>query len=331
METKEAIAFTVLAFIASSSIFHLPVKAYPTTQKPKGYPYANSNGEVDCSHSLNGYKISSPTSCSEFYECVHGVAYLFQCANMTDGGKLYFDQQLQRCNWPSQVDCEVPSTEPTVTTSVTDSSDDEKPKEFEQVQRILSPIENPSVDCSQAENGDKIPSPTSCSEYFVCVMGNAYLYQCPLIAGGGRLYFDIELGVCNWPWMVECEITTTESPSTTTMTTIPSKTTTTEHGSTTAIQINSTTLEPTTEATTKSINTTVEPTTSEKPQTSTQSDDSSTTSETTSSQSLSTSTTQEAKTTTMKETTEQITTSVNPKTEVTTSNDILIKTTHPKN
>lgn len=199
METKQAIALTVLAFIASSSIVQLPVKAFPSSQELKGYSYANSNRDVDCSHSINGYKISSPTSCSEFYECVHGVAYLFQCPNMTDGGRLYFDSELQRCNWPSEVDCEIASTEQPETTSVTESSNDQKPIDFELLQRILAPMENSSVDCSQAENGDKIPSPASCSEYFVCVMGNAYLYKCPQIAGGGRLYFDSELGVCNWP------------------------------------------------------------------------------------------------------------------------------------
>jgi len=330
MEAKAAIVLTALAFIASSSIFQLPVEAYPTSQELKGYSYAYSNRDVDCSHYKNGDKILSPTSCSEFYECDNGVPHLFQCANMTDGGRLYFDQKLQRCNWPSEVDCEVASTEPPVTTSVTHSSNDAKPIDFELLQRILAPIENASVDCSQAENGDKIPSPTSCSEYFVCVMGNAYLYKCPLIAGGGRLYFDTELGVCNWPWMVDCEITTTESPSTTTMVTTQSNTTTIEPVSTTTIQINST-LEPTTETTTKSINTTVKPTTTEKLQTSTQHDESSTASETTSSQPLSTSTTPQANTTTIKATTEQITSTVNPKTEVTTSKDILIKTTHPKN
>merc|ERR1712018_492472 len=78
---------------------------------------------------------------------------------------------------------------------------------------------------SEVENGGKISSPTNCSEYYVCVMGRAYLYQCPIMASGGQLYYDPELGVCNWPWMVDCEITTTESPTTTSMITEPSTTT----------------------------------------------------------------------------------------------------------
>jgi len=291
MEAKIAIKIPVIAFFAFSSIFQTPVEAYPTSQNLNKYPHANSISDVDCSHTKDGEKIPSQTSCSEFYECDHGVPYLFQCANMTNGGRLYFDPKLQRCTWPSEVDCGVASTEPAITTSVTESTEDAKPTQYERLQRIFAPIENSSFDCSQAENGDRIPSPISCSEYFICVMGNAYLYKCPLMAGGGRLYYDTEFGVCNWPWMVDCEITSTEAPSTTTMVTTPSNTTTMEPVSTTKAQKNSTTLEPTTEKFTTSIKTTtVEQRTSEYPQTSTQPDDSRTTSEETSSHPLSTKT-----------------------------------------
>ena len=115
-------------------------------------------------------------------------------------------------------------------------------------------------------------------------MGRAYLYQCPIMAAGGRLYFDPELGVCNWPWMVDCEITTTESPTTTTMVTKSSSTTSIEPLSTTASQLNSTTMKPATDATIASINTTMKPITSKDPQTSTRPEDPSTTSRATSSQ-----------------------------------------------
>ena len=281
METKIATAIAVLAFFASSSVFHSPVEAFPTSQQLKAYPIASSNNDIDCSGSTDGEKIPSPNSCSEFYECANGVAYLFQCANMTDGGQLYFNATLQSCNWPWEVDCEITSTEPT---TVTEPSNNSTPEENDQLLRVYAAMADTTVDCSQAENGDKIASPTNCSEYYVCVMGRAYLYQCPIIAAGGRLYFDPELGVCNWPWMVDCEITTTESPTTTTMVTKPTSTTTIEPLSTTASQINTTTIEREIDATTASINTTIKPITSEKPTTSTLPEDPSTTSKATSSQ-----------------------------------------------
>ena len=283
METKVAIALSALALFAVSSVFHSPVEAFPTRQELKHYQVASSNNDVDCSNLKDGEKILSPNNCSEFYECVHGVAYVFQCANMTDGEQLYFNQTLQSCNWPWEVQCEISSTEPT---PVTESSSDPSTKDEDdnELLRVFAAIADTTVDCSEVENGGKISSPSNCSEYYVCVMGESYLYKCPMMATGDRLYYDPELGVCNWPWMVDCDITTTESPTTTTMVTEPSSTTTIEPLSTTESQVNSTTIELTTDATTASINTTVKPITSEKPQTSTVSEDPSTTSKTTSSQ-----------------------------------------------
>jgi len=325
MEAKVAISLSVLAFFAVSSVFHSPVEGFPARQELKHYQIASSNNDVDCSTINDGEKIPSPNSCSEFYECVHGVAYLFQCANMTDGKQLYFNQTLQSCNWPWEVECEISITEPT---PVTESTNDSTPKENDELLRIFAGIADTAVDCSEAENGDKIPSPTNCSEYFVCVMGRAYLYQCPIMASGGQLYYDPELGVCNWPWMVDCEIATTESPTTTTIITEPSTTTESEPASTTTSQTNSTTLRPTTEVITVSTDTpTDEPTTSEKPQTSTQPDDQSTTSEATSSQPLSTTTSQEAISTTTQQPTEASTTTVDSTTAEPTTTNIDITTT----
>jgi len=240
---------------------------------------------VVCTQVENGVKIPSPTSCSKFYECDNGAAYLFQCANMTDGGRLYYDPKLKRCNWPTEVDCEITSTDSPATTTVNDSPDDATPKEYMQFLRMLVEVDNSTVDCTQVENGEKIPSPTSCSEFYICDIGKSYLYKCPMMATGDRLYYDPELGVCNWPWMVDCVITTTESTiTTTTMVTKPSSTTTIEPLSTTASQKNSKTSQPTKDTTTTSMNTTTKPVTSEKPQTSTMPEDPSTTSKATSSQ-----------------------------------------------
>ena len=382
MEMKKAIAFSVMAIFVSSSVFYSPILGFPTIQELKGHPVASLSNDVDCSSTEDGVKISSPNSCSEFYECDNGVAYLFQCANMTDGGRLYFDTKLQRCNWPSEVDCEITSTETPITTAtepsndsttkeyvqwlrlfveiddpnvdctqvengvkipsptscsefyecdngaaylfqcanmtdggrlyydpklqrcnwpsevdceitstdspstttVNDSSDDATTKEYMQFLRMLVEADNSTVDCTQLENGEKIPSPTSCSEFYICDVGKSYLYKCPMMATGDRLYYDPELGVCNWPWMVDCVITTTESPITTTMVTKPSITTTIEPLSTIASQKNNTISQPTKNTTTASINTTSKIVTSEKPQTSTLPEDPSTTSKATSSQ-----------------------------------------------
>ena len=70
------------------------------------------------------------------------------------------------------------------------------------------------VECPEVTNGSItfIPSPTNCSEYYVCVNRIAYLFSCPITVQG-ILYFDPTINVCNWPWLVDCHITTL-SPST---------------------------------------------------------------------------------------------------------------------
>ena len=75
METKTAIAFTVLTFYVSLSVFHPPALGFPTTQELEQYQIASSSNDVDCSNAKDGEKIPNPNSCSEFYECDYGIAY----------------------------------------------------------------------------------------------------------------------------------------------------------------------------------------------------------------------------------------------------------------
>ena len=101
-------------------------------------------------------------------------------------------------------------------------------------------VNNADVDCKRYPDGYKFASPTDCSEYYVCSNHVAYLLQCP-ITTSGRLYFNPDLKICDWPWRVDCVITTA-SPSTTTtkLTTTPSIA-----NSTTSRTTISTTYEPT--------------------------------------------------------------------------------------
>merc|ERR1712038_531135 len=203
MGIKFTIGLGLLTFIASSSINYSPVGALPL-----GSDYDSTKG-VDCSHSEDGTKIPSPTKCTEFYMCDHGVPYLFKCPEMPSGGRLYFDPTLDKCNWPEKVDCEITSTNPLQTETVTELSDELAGH----------------VDCSNAKEGEKIPSPTKCTEFYVCSHGEAYRFKCPKMSSGGRLYFDPKLDVCNWPQKVDCDVTTTNIPITTETTESPDNTT----------------------------------------------------------------------------------------------------------
>ena len=120
---------------------------------------------------------------------------------MTDGGRLYFDQKLQECNWPTEVDCEVDNTNPPSPTA--QSSNNMLLKNYP-----LSDI----IDCSHAKDGQKFSSQKSCSEFYECSNGVAYLFQCANMTDGGRLYFDQQLQECNWPSEVDCEVGITNPP-----------------------------------------------------------------------------------------------------------------------
>ena len=87
-----------------------------------------------------------------------------------------------------------------------------------------SPSNEPDKECTlEAGDGYKFASPDSCTEFYVCDHLKAYLHQCPNATAFNQdqlqwyqyqLYFDPELKVCNWPSMVNCSITTTETPAT---------------------------------------------------------------------------------------------------------------------
>merc|ERR1712165_40201 len=62
---------------------------------------------VVCHESEDGMAVfvPHPSDCSLYYECVGLTPVLMSCP-----GDLYFDPQLDVCNWPDLVDCQPPTT-----------------------------------------------------------------------------------------------------------------------------------------------------------------------------------------------------------------------------
>ena len=243
----------ICTVFAASSINFLLVEALPTYSDHKGHKdrLNLSDRLIDCSNAEDGAKFPSPLNCSEFYECDNGIAYQFECPEKHgDDGyeRLFFDPELQVCNWPSVIDCEVDNNNSSLATRMIELNDIEQNDDTE-------PIDD--FDCSDAEDGAQFPSPTNCSEYYVCVSRLAYLRKCPMMVSGGSLYYDPEIKICNWPNLVECEITSTTSPATTSIVTEPAASTTTPDEPTTS-QVPLTTTQPRNSSTT-SIETTVQP------------------------------------------------------------------------
>merc|ERR1719450_982985 len=152
---------------------------------------------IDCSDAEPGSKFPSPFSCSEFYECDHGIAYQFECPQKhgEDGyERLLFDSELQVCNWPSEVDCDIDNNNTSVASrSIKLPIDTEQKDGSSMIYKL--------IDCSDAVDGAKFPSPFSCSEFYECDHGIAYQFECPPKHGEDgyeRLLFDPELQACNW-------------------------------------------------------------------------------------------------------------------------------------
>ena len=220
----------------------------------------NNDPDKECtSTTRDGYKFASPDSCTEFYVCDHLKAYLHQCPNATvSGDQLYFDPELKICNWPSMVNCSITTTE-TPATEYTTNPMQKIPDE-----RYKRSILHDEFECPPNSNGHKFASPTNCSEYYICLNGYTYLFACPPTATG-ILYFDAELEVCNWPWLVDCHIkTTTHEPKTTTVDNSTVPTSTTKNTTTTTEKVSTpTTHNPTTtteKGSTAPVSTTKKPT-----------------------------------------------------------------------
>lgn len=142
---------------------------------------------VSCENIPNFQYIPSPDSCSEYYQCIDGVAYLLSCPR-----GLNFSDLRQSCDLPSNANC--PLTPPTTTeTPSTTPSPPTTP--------------DPSVSCINVTNLSFIASPTSCSLYYQCIGDVPFLVSCPR-----GLHFNELIQTCDLPANVNCEINSTPRP-----------------------------------------------------------------------------------------------------------------------
>ncbi|CAO1435271.1 unnamed protein product, partial [Diamesa serratosioi] len=130
---------------------------------------------TSCNNIPNFEYILSPDSCSQYYQCIDGVAFLLSCPR-----GLYFSEIIQTCDLPSNVNC--PSTSPAPP--------------------------GPTVSCLNVENFKFIASPASCSFYYQCIDDVPYLVSCPR-----GLYFNELIQTCDYSGNVHCKtISSTPRP-----------------------------------------------------------------------------------------------------------------------
>merc|ERR1711963_292471 len=147
-----------------------------------------STFNVVCPESEDGYSvyIPHPTDCGLYYQCVGTHPSLLSCP---DG--LYFDTNLNVCNWPQFVDCQNKETDnPETTTHIIKTTTEdlslnvtfttiiaENETTTTGVNGTFMRSHNFDVVCPESENGYSVyvPHPTECNLYYQCVGNNPTL------------------------------------------------------------------------------------------------------------------------------------------------------------
>ena len=164
-----------------------------TTQAPDiGDPCA-----PDCSTHFTGTFLPHPQDCTLFFTCDHGLPYLHECPH-----ELYFNTELNVCDFPASVDCDVDPTlvcgAPTFPPSTTTTSAPSTSPEVETDPAVTSaPPASTTTDAAETTTSEEstaepdcvpeCPSPYAiyadprdCSKYFQCIDSIPFEMECPL-------------------------------------------------------------------------------------------------------------------------------------------------------
>ncbi|XP_022107744.1 chitotriosidase-1-like, partial [Acanthaster planci] len=177
-------------------------------------------GTFTCRDKPNGY-YADPNSCRMYYICNQGVASYLPC-----GTGLYFDPQTYTCNYPGNVQCNAPDT-PLFCDDRADGhyADPADCSKFYQCAngftyltscqdgllwnshinscdwpRNVKCDRNEVFSCDGREHG-YYGDPSDCAGYYHCAGGKTYRFSC-----GGDLYWNAQVGGCDYPSNVQCTI-----------------------------------------------------------------------------------------------------------------------------
>ncbi|KAG6451618.1 hypothetical protein O3G_MSEX007223 [Manduca sexta] len=167
------------------------------------------------------------TDCAKFYQCAHGVRVEMNCAP-----GVWFDFNHQGCVFPFMADCNArPSTPsasttaPLTTTTRTTTLSTTTTRTTTTPSTTTTRPTTPSTSTTAGQflpNGcpadfhvhHLLPHETDCAKFYQCAHGVRVEMNC---APG--TWFDFNLQVCSWPFMVDCVPGSTTTTTTTTSTT----------------------------------------------------------------------------------------------------------------
>nr|XP_022900905.1 probable chitinase 10 [Onthophagus taurus] len=190
----------------------------PTTQ-PDSTPNSGSCESVTCPYTPGKYPVfhAHPEDCGRYCKCDnYGTVHDMPCP-----AGLYFNTELNVCDWPENVGCNggpITTPKPTTTdeTTTTEKTTPAPPMPTTQTTTITTPKPGDcaSVTCPYTPGQYPVfhAHPKDCGRYCKCDnYGTVHDMPCP--AG---LHFNTDLNVCDWPENAGCNGGSTTTPKTTT-------------------------------------------------------------------------------------------------------------------
>ncbi|KAF2895990.1 hypothetical protein ILUMI_10190 [Ignelater luminosus] len=126
------------------------------------------------------------SDCSKYFQCSHGKVHEKDCPT-----GLYFNQNINRCDWPSNVNCT------TETSGENGSSGSEE--ESSSTEQGNSQETDTCPSGNDPERDVLLPHESDCTKFYKCSHGEKHEVSC---ADG--LYFNPTKRVCDWPENVNC-------------------------------------------------------------------------------------------------------------------------------
>jgi hypothetical protein len=125
-----------------------------------------------------------PENCSEFYQCLGGVAFTHECPE-----DLYYCEEKQYCTWITETGCKF------------DCVLTKRPTECPTKEPTEGPTAKPTPDsiCSPQNEGLFVPNPDDCTKYYECSNGETIPFRCP-----DGLFFCPQSNTCDWLCDKEC-------------------------------------------------------------------------------------------------------------------------------
>ncbi|XP_059082843.1 peritrophin-1-like [Tigriopus californicus] len=200
--------FFSLAFVVSVSLAfpHLPTSKIP-----------------DCQDVPEGTYFPDPTSCAKYWTCTNDGPVLSECT-----GGLFFNFDLEVCDYPENVDCDQGITSSTstsgdlttdwITTTPSISTTNLYTTDTTAWTSLgpdvttggsdLTTQVGEAPDCRDQPEGTHFPDPFDCARFWTCTNDGPILNVCP-----DGLFFNIDLEACDFEENVDCgHISSTEGP-----------------------------------------------------------------------------------------------------------------------